>query len=487
MYSRFLTKAAVGALALGVLGVLPVSQSYAVDSDAEARLSPQGLASATCTDTSLDLTLDRPAVLGTAGRLEVRRSNGEVVDTVDLADPASSYETIGGARSDYGQLHEWRYEPVVVDGDTARVYLHHSLEPSTRYYVTVDPGFLQGFDGVEGRTAWQFRTRKLPAPGTTQLSVDAAGHGDFCTVQGAVDFVPSGNQQPMQIDVAPGHYRGTVYVAPDKPHLTIRGQDRDATVIESVNNDRMNGDTAMRDVAREQSYCPKRVLPTPDRWNCWRATLGIDADDVRLENLTVHNLTPYGGSQAEAVRGNADRIVLERVSLLSFQDTLRLQGRAFVDRSYIEGDVDFVWGTGGVFMQDSELKALHAGYYTQIRNAPGQPGNVFLRTRLTRAAGVPDGSVYLGRIETNRFPASQVAFIDSAMDAHVPAVGWQITPNDCSQAGQLQFEEYHSTDLAGRPLDVSGRLPCSRQLTDEEARQLSDPTYFLGGWDPRTH
>ncbi|MDW6065866.1 pectinesterase family protein [Streptomyces sp. FXJ1.4098] len=73
----------------------------------------------------------------------------------------------------------------------------------------------------------------------------------------------------------------------------------------------------------------------------------MDADDFRLQDATVHNLTPEGGSQAEAFRGNGDRIVLDRVRVLSYQDSLRLQGRAFVTDSYVEGDVDFVWGLAG--------------------------------------------------------------------------------------------------------------------------------------------
>ena len=39
--------------------------------------------------------------------------------------------------------------------------------------------------------------------------------------------------------------------------------------------------------------------------------------------------------------------------------------------------------------------------------------------------------------------------------------------------------------LAGRPLDVSGRLPASRQLSEQEAAALRDVAHVLGGWTPR--
>ncbi|WP_158674579.1 pectinesterase family protein [Streptomyces hoynatensis] len=478
------------ALAAVAMALVPaVSQTAAADS-AEPRsapvLAPLGVAEAVCADTPLRLTFDRPVELGSAGQLQVHQADdGTLVDIVDLADPGTYQRSIGGALTDYGEVHRWFYEPVVIEGNTASVYLHYVLDPDREYYVTVDEGFFAGQEGITDKETWRFRTRPAPRRGASELSVDQAGGADFCTVQGAVDFVPENNRHRVTIDVAPGTYHEIVYVPQSKPHLTVRGQGADDTVISYANNSVLNGDYAMSDVPARQSYCPRRVLPQPDRFNCWRATFGVDADDFRLTDVTVHNTTPDGGSQAEAFRGNGDRIVLERVRVLSHQDSLRLQGRTFMTDSYVEGDVDFVWGDGGVFVQNSELKSLDIGYVNQVRNDVGEAGHVFVNTRLTRADSVPDGSVLLGRVETARFPGSQLVFIDSAMDAHIAPVGWGISDGDCSDAGQLRFWEYGSTDLAGQPLDVTGRLACSRQLTGAEAARWSNPATLLDGWDPR--
>ncbi|MEV0009022.1 pectinesterase family protein [Streptomyces sp. NPDC047973] len=450
---------------------------------ATATVAPDGIARAVCADTPLRLTFDSDVRVGTEGRLTVHRPDGTAVDTVDLADPATYQRLIGGARSDYGEPHRWTYEPVVVEGRTATVLLHRSLEPGRQYYVTVDPGFFEGHAGVTSPRTWRFRTAAGPRPGTAELRVDARGGGDFCTVQGAVDFVPEGNDREVTIEVAPGTYREIVYIGQNRPHLRVHGSGAGRTVVAYPNNSVLNGDSAMADVPPEQSYCPRRVLPQPDRFNCWRAAFGVDADDFRLRDVTVHNLTPDGGSQSEAFRGNGDRIVLDRVRVLSHQDSLRLQGRAYVTDSYIEGDVDFFWGTGGVFVRDSELKALDLGYISQIRNAPDGPGVVFSGTRLTRAEGVADGSVLLSRIDS-RFPASQAVFIDTAMDTHVAPVGWGLTGFDCTSGQQLRFWEFGSKDLRGAPVDTSQRLSCSRQLTEAEARGWRDPATLLGGWDP---
>jgi pectin methylesterase-like acyl-CoA thioesterase len=446
-------------------------------------LTPTGHHGAVCVDTPLRMTFAQPPVPGSTGALTVHRADGSVADRIDLADPASAQKNIGGALSDSGLPHEFHYLPVTVGGNTATITLHHELDPGQTYYVTVDPGFFSGFAGITDPHAWRLRTKAAP-PNTGHFVVAADGSGQFCTVQGAVDAVPAGNTRPVRVDVRPGTYTEIDYIRKDKPHITIVGAGADRTVIQYANNDKFNGDASLT-AGGPADVCPDRVLPVPDVHNCWRALFGVDADDVTLTDLTLHNTTPFGGSQAEAFRGNGQHITLDRVVLASFQDTLRLQGSGFVTDSMISGDVDFVWGTGTTFIQDSTLESEHAGFVTQIRNAANN-GDVFLRDRLTRATGLGDGTVYLGRIETNRFPFSQAVYLDVAMDTHIIPVGWQITPNDCAQAPDLADWEYHSTDLAGHPVDTSSRLPCSRQLDDATAARWSDPGFVLGGWVPTT-
>jgi pectin methylesterase-like acyl-CoA thioesterase len=194
---------------------------------------------------------------------------------------------------------------------------------------------------------------------------------------------------------------------------------------------------------------------------------GVDGNDFSLENITLQNTTPKGGSQAEAFRGNALRVVLNRVNLKSFQDTLLLQSTGtnnmggFVTDSYIEGDVDFMWGTGAVFFQNCELKMVRRTVSTQIRNVQGKSGNVFVNCQLTSAAGVTGG--FLGRIDPNVFPFSQVIYINSKMGPHVIPAGWRL--DNATVAPNIQFCEYNSTDLNGAPLDVSQRANFSCQLT----------------------
>jgi hypothetical protein len=451
---------------------------------AHAERSPWLLPDNGCVDAPLRIAFPSAPQLGTAGVIDIRRPDGTVVDSIDLADPASAEREIGDAVSDTGVPHLFHYHPVLVDGDVASIYPHRRLGYDRTYYLTVSSGVFVG------RAAFRTRplhTRRPPRPDRGRLTVSAAGDGDFCSVQGAIDDVPLGNRRPVTITVRPGVYTEIDYVRADRPHITVRGAGADLTVIRYPNNDKLNGDAALDDTL-PANVCPSRVLPTPDLTNCWRALFGVDAPDFTLADITLHDTTPFGGSQAEAFRGNNQHITLDRVHLLSFQDTLRLQGTGFVTDSYVEGDVDFVWGTGSVFVRRSELKANHAGYYTQIRNDAAHHGDVFVDDRLTEDTGVAPGSVYLGRIQLSRFPASEAEYVNDAMGPQVAPAGWLLTAGfgDCTGASDLRYGEYRSTDLAGHPLDTASRLSCSTQLSDAEAGRLRDPATVLSGWVPTT-
>jgi pectin methylesterase-like acyl-CoA thioesterase len=287
--------------------------------------------------------------------------------------------------------------------------------------------------------------------------VAADGSGDFCTVQGAVDQVEPHRIRPMTIKVRNGEYRELVRIGRERPHIHLMGEDRAKTVIRYTNNEKLN---------------PGWIQ---------RAVLGCEADDFVLENLTVQNTTPYRGSQAEAVYINANRCILRHASFLSFQDTLNLSGRVYVAESYIEGDVDYVWGYGTAYFERCELRTVHDGFIVQARNPAGRAGYVFRNCLLTAADEVK--KAWLARIESERFPSSHVAFIHCKMSPRLESAGWQITG---PPVATLRFEEFENIDLDGRPLPLSYRNPAGQQLTQEQAAAES-PAAILGGadhWDP---
>ncbi|MBI4902909.1 MAG: immunoglobulin domain-containing protein [Acidobacteria bacterium] len=413
--------------------------------------SPANGAAGLCTDTALTLRLDQPARLGRSGRILILKQDGSAVDAIDLA--ASPQTRLNGGTA-------FTYFPVMVSGSAATIFPHAPLPANGTYTVVVEPGVLVDADGAPfvgvAARAWSFTTRSaLPSAAGFASVVAADGNGDFCTLQAAIDFAPAGLTQPYVISVKPGVYREIIYVPSSKPFLVIRGEDRDNTIIQYANNAKLNGGNS-------------------------RVMFGVDAPDFTLDNITLHNTTPSGGSQAEAFRANNSRVFLNQVTLKSFQDTTFLQGAALVADSYLEGDVDFMWGGGKVFFQNCELMAVTSGgFYTQLRNGQGQNGNAYVNCRLTAAEGVT--GVYLSRTDPNSFPYAQVILIDCFLGPHIHPAGWVL--NNATRAPNVQFYEYNSTNFDGTPVDVSQRLADSRQLTEAEAAQWRDPGAFLG-WVP---
>ena len=295
--------------------------------------------------------------------------------------------------------------------------------------------------------------------------VAADGSGNFKTVQAAVDAAPANSAKRTVILVKRGTYPELVVVAAEKKKLTIIGEDRKQTIIAATNNARL----------------------TPAR----REMFTLLADDFRLENITLHNTTPRGGSQAETIRVRADRCVPEHCDFKSFQDTLRLDGRVYVHECYIEGDVDFIWGAGTVYFDRCDILALHDGYLVQSRNGADKLGYIFADCKIATAPAPELTKYVLARIDPGRFPFSHVAFLNCALGAGISPAGWVFDgPGAGASKATTRFWEFQSTDLAGKPLDVSQRIAGSRQLTAAEAAQQRDLAFVLGGadhWNPRNN
>jgi pectin methylesterase-like acyl-CoA thioesterase len=410
-----------------------------------------------------------------------------LVATLDVAVPVA-VQAIGG-------IPGFNYYPVIIEGDEARICLpNHALADRTTYSVTVDAGaFREGAEAcaaVGQANSWTFSTRPAgPAADAPLLTVAADGSGDFCTVQGALDWIPTGNRAARTIVLRRGTYAEIVAFA-GKHNLTLRGEDRQGSVIAYPNNARFNPS------ANLYANGAAPVAGDPHRRSVYHrgVFLAKGADRLTLTHLTLRNTTPQGGSQAEALILDGTlhaRAEVRDVDLFSYQDTLQINGQAYVAGCRVTGDVDFLWGTGPCFFEACTFVALRTGaYYTQIRNPASNHGYVFHRCRFEGAPGVTDN--YLARIEPNRFPHSEVVLLDCILGPSVGAVGWQLQGNAAIKRApwpDLHFWESGSRDPQGKPIATASRLPLSRQLTRPgDAALIADyakPAFVLGdGWSP---
>jgi pectin methylesterase-like acyl-CoA thioesterase len=189
----------------------------------------------------------------------------------------------------------------------------------------------------------------------------------------------------------------------------------------------------------------------------FRAMVEVESSNgLVVENLTLHNTTPQNGSQAEALRvAPGDKVILRNADFVSLQDTLLLTGTVYVQNSYIEGNVDYIWGKGTVYFDHCEIKTVgRAGYNVQARNPADKYGYVFVDSKLTAD---PASLVTSSRASTSpghRLPGEPRGYVNCQMDKRIGPKGWLITPAGTTDTASVRFWEYQSTDLSGAPIDV---------------------------------
>jgi pectinesterase len=266
-----------------------------------------------------------------------------------------------------------------------------------------------------------------------------------------------------------------VYIPAGKPNIVLRGtgQDRSDTVI---------------------------VFDTPAEYggSTGSATVRIAANDVTARNLTFSNdfdeaAHELKGEQALAMKTTGDRIVFEDTAFLGNQDTLMTDSpklttlsRVYVRDSYIEGDVDFIYGRATTVIERSVIRALsrgsdtNNGYITAASTWKGNPYG-FLITRSKIVSDAPAGSFHLGRPwhpggEPDAI--AQVLIRDTALPAAIKSSPW--TDMSGFSWKDARFAEYGNH---GPGATVTADRP---QLSDQEARSHTVAAYLKGtdDWAP---
>lgn len=331
----------------------------------------------------------------------------------------------------------------------------------------------------------------------------------FTTIQAAVDASQKDTSPgPVTIDVGAGDFNEKVTIR--RGNLTLAGKGRSRTRLHHA-------------LAAENARpFHRRGWGTPGS-----ATLTIDADTVTIRNITVENDFDYlandalpagdrrkiDNSQAVALLLDihSDRVLLEEVALVAYQDTLFANGgRAHVRNSLISGNVDFIFGDGQLLIENSELRSRRRssrerdeGFQSFIL-APStqlsQPiGIVVYRSRLTREQGVSDGSVALARPwhPTTRFADGRYAdpnavgmalFIDCYMDAHIHEKHWASMPGTARDGTKTaifrpqdsRFWESGSKGPGARRIDIGMRWKPAMGIA--EIRR-----HFFPGWTVARH
>jgi pectate lyase len=452
-YTVTVTNAA-GGVTSAIASVNVLSTSLAASS-----MTPANAAAAVLPDAPLTITFNQAISAGLSGKIKIfdAASPATPVDTIDFT--SANARTSSAAllalpiqSKTIGTLAGFNYYPVTISGNTATIFPRNlTLTYGKTYYVTVDAGVFTdstglAFPGITNTTTWTFTTKAAPATATT-YTVAKDGTGDFATVQGALDFIPAANTTPTTIYIKNGTYYEIVYWV-SKNQLTIRGESRTGTIVGYPNNNTLN----------------------PQGTNGRAAFEGRSSTGTVLTNLTIKNFTPIGGTQAEALYFNnaaSAQTIITGVNLSSFQDTLNVNGPTYISDTYIEGDVDFMWGGGPVFFERCELKMrTSGGYYTQVRNGTANHGFVYVNCLFSAAAGVTNA--YLGRLDQNTPAQTEMVLINCVeADNVLLPVAWELNTNTSAQAlANTLCVEYNATKQSdGTPVVTTGRAAWSFQWT----------------------
>jgi pectin methylesterase-like acyl-CoA thioesterase len=279
----------------------------------------------------------------------------------------------------------------------------------------------------------------------------------------------------VTIFIRNGTYEEIVFFR-GKSNLTFRGEDREKVQVGYANNSAFN---------------PPQ--PGPNR----RCAFSVyESTDIELSNFSVNNFA-YG--QAEALLLYGSRIIVSQMNIKGSGDALNLRGSVYLVDSRIIGDGDTILGVGPAFFNRCEIQSI--GPYMWIRNTEANHGNVFVNcTFLARerpagqlqdtsaaATARPTSQAVLARLPNNHglnYPYAEAVLINCRLKG-VPAIGWGPIDGDTSH---LHLWEFNSTDLDGRPIDVTQRHPASRQLTLQKDPEIianySNPNFVLDGWMP---
>ena len=320
------------------------------------------------------------------------------------------------------------------------------------------------------------------------LMVDASFEGEngskvdgvktYSTLEAALDTVSSSNSEEVVIFLKSGIYKEKLTIT--KPNVTLIGEDAEKTII-------------TYDVAAGSIKLPEHGgdgTATYGTSGSASVTITNKAKNFTAANITFENSfdekanSHIGSKQSVAVKNESDNSLFTNCRFISNQDTLYANQNTvqYYKNCYIEGDVDFIFGSATAVFDECELFSVDRpginpkGYITAPSTQEGRKGYLIINSKLTSNIE-EEGSVFLGRpwIATTSYAINANTVIrNTEMGAHISAKGWDqmsgALPEDHS------FMEYNNT---GSGAIESDTRPV---ISDENAEEYTKEA-FLGSFD----
>lgn len=303
------------------------------------------------------------------------------------------------------------------------------------------------------------------------LTVAQDGSGDFKTIQEAINKVRDHAEMRVVITIKAGTYNEKVVIPSFKRNITLRGTDREKTIISY--DDYSGKPFRGIDVTGNEKYSTYTSY-----------TLLVQGNDCSVENLTIQNTAGRVG-QAVALHTEGDRVAVKNCSILGNQDTLYLAKggtRNYFENCFINGTTDFIFGAATAYFYDCTIESLTNSYVTAASTYQQDTyGFVFVDCKLT-AKDETVNKVFLGRPWR---PYAQTVFINTEMGSHIVPEGWNPWKGDKNfpdKEKTVYYAEFGSKGPGGN--DVSKRVSWSYQLKKSELKKY-DLNIVLNGWNPK--
>jgi pectin methylesterase-like acyl-CoA thioesterase/lysophospholipase L1-like esterase len=301
------------------------------------------------------------------------------------------------------------------------------------------------------------------------------GSGQFTTIQEAINTIPENNNERVIIQIKEGIYKEKLEI--NKPLISLVGTDKEKVKITF-------GD-----------YAKKQFSSGENMGTFSSYSILLTGDQFLAKNITFENHAGCGTvvGQAVAVYVDGDQMEFDHCSFLGSQDTLftgplppkpiegnrfggprdgleRRVGRSYFSNCYIEGDVDFIFGSATAVFHNCEIFSLDKsseinGYITAASTPIDEKfGYVFIDCRLTSNAAA--NTVYLGRPWRDY---AKTVFINCWMGEHIKEEGWHNWEKQHAEKTTC-YAEFNSCGPGG---NMEKRVKWAKVLTEEEAKEFT--------------
>jgi pectin methylesterase-like acyl-CoA thioesterase len=290
-----------------------------------------------------------------------------------------------------------------------------------------------------------------------------AGTTTYQTIQDALNAAPASSKTNATIFIYPGVYNEQILV--NKSGTTIFMGYSNATDDYSQNQVSIEFNHGIDTQGTEGSDTDGATVYATGNY--------FYAYNINFRNTagTTQNIASLGF----AVK-SSKYAALYGCQIYGNQDTLDISGYLFTFKTYIEGNVDFIFGNGAAYFLDSTISPNEDGISISadkrtLNTTAG--GLVFDQCTLKPAPGTgPFKNIGLGRPWNSN---ARVAFVDCYLDSMISAAGWNQWSKSTPNTNGVTFGEYHNY---GPGSNICGRASFSQQLSDADVVQYQLGNFF---------